>query len=76
MFDNPPPVPAGSGADSTPGLLLRERKRLDEMSLLIERGQMRPVVDEVLPLGEVGKAHERLDSGHGRGKISLRVAEE
>jgi hypothetical protein len=31
---------------------------------------------EVLPLEEVGKAHERLDSGHGRGKVILRVAEE
>ena len=56
-------------------LLLRERQRLDEMSLLIERGQMKPLVDEVLPLNEVGKAHERLDSGHGRGKIVLKVAE-
>lgn len=56
-------------------LLHRERARLDEMSLLIERGQMRPLVDEVLPLDQVGKAHERLDSGHGRGKVVLRVAE-
>jgi NADPH:quinone reductase len=56
--------------------LLRERKRLDEMSLLIERGQMRPIVDEVLPLDEVGKAHERLDSGHGRGKVALRVTKD
>jgi NADPH:quinone reductase len=55
--------------------LLRERKRLDEMTRLIERGQMRPLVDEVLPLDQVGKAHERLESGHGRGKIVLRVAE-
>jgi NADPH2:quinone reductase len=32
-------------------------------------------VDEVLALDEVGKAHERLESGHGRGKIVLRVAQ-
>ena len=57
-------------------LTTRERKRLDEMTRLIERGQMRPVVDEVLPLRDVGKAHERLESGHGRGKVVLRVAEE
>jgi NADPH2:quinone reductase len=56
-------------------LLLRERARLDEMTRLIERGQMKPVVDEVLQLNEVGKAHERLESGHGRGKVVLRVAE-
>jgi NADPH:quinone reductase len=29
----------------------------------------------VLDLREVGRAHERLDSGHGRGKVVLRVAE-
>ena len=46
------------------------------MSTLIERGQVRPLVAEVLPLEEVGKAHERLDSGHGRGESSPRVAEE
>jgi NADPH2:quinone reductase len=54
----------------------RERPRLEEISTLIERGQVRPLVAEVLPLEEVGKAHERLDSGHGRGKVVLRVAEE
>jgi NADPH:quinone reductase len=56
--------------------LNRERARLEELSTLIERGQVRPLVAEVLPLEEVGKAHERLDSGHGRGKVVLRVAEE
>jgi NADPH2:quinone reductase len=57
-------------------LLTRGRRRLDEMTRLIERGQMRPVIDEVLPLNQVARAHERLDSGHGRGKVVLRVAEE
>jgi NADPH:quinone reductase len=55
--------------------LTRERARLEEMSALIERGQVRPLIAEVLPLEEVGKAHERLDSGHGRGKVVLRVGE-
>jgi NADPH:quinone reductase len=56
--------------------LTRERARLEEIGRLIERGQVRPLVAEVLPLEEVGRAHERLDSGHGRGKVVLRVAEE
>jgi NADPH:quinone reductase len=56
--------------------LTRERARLEEMSTLLERSQVRPLVAEVLPLEEVGKAHERLDSGHGRGKGVLRVTEE
>ena len=56
--------------------LTRGRARLEEMSTLIERGQVRPFVAEVLPLEEAGKAHERWDSGHGRGKVVLRVVEE
>jgi NADPH:quinone reductase len=56
--------------------LNRERARVEKLSTLIERGQVRPLVAEVLPLEEVGKAHERLDSGHGRGKVVLRVTEE
>ena len=55
--------------------LTRERRRLEEMSHLIDRGQLRPLVEEVLPLKEVRKAHERLDSGHGRGKIVLKIGE-
>ena len=55
--------------------LTRERKRLDEMRAVFERGQARPIVDQVLALEQVGKAHERLDSGHGSGKIVLRVAD-
>lgn len=55
--------------------LIRERARLDEITKLIERGQVKPLVEEVLDLSEVGRAHERLDSGHGRGKIVLRVSE-
>lgn len=54
--------------------LTRERARLDEMRPVLERGLVKPIVDEVLPLEEVVRAHERLDSGHGRGKIVLRVA--
>lgn len=53
--------------------LTREGARLREMAPLFVRGQAKVIVDAVLPLEEVGKAHERLDSGHGRGKIILQV---
>lgn len=53
--------------------LTRERRRLEEMRPLFERGQARPIIDQVLPLEEVRRAHERLDSGHGRGKIVLEI---
>ncbi|WP_336157861.1 zinc-binding dehydrogenase [Amycolatopsis sp. VC5-11] len=55
-------------------LLTRERRRLEELTPLFERGQARPVVDQVLPLDQVRQAHERLDSGHGRGKTVLDLA--
>jgi NADPH2:quinone reductase len=56
-------------------LLMRERARLDEVTKLVERGFLKPLLEEVLPLDDVSRAHERLDSGHGRGKVVLRVAE-
>jgi NADPH2:quinone reductase len=43
------------------------------MTLVFERGQAKVVIDTVLRLEEVGKAHERLNSGHGRGKVILQV---
>jgi NADPH2:quinone reductase len=54
--------------------LTRERARLDALTKLIEREQLRPWVDEVLPLEQVAQAHERLDSGHGRGKVVLHIS--
>lgn len=55
--------------------LTRERRRLEEMRPLFERGQARPIIDQVLPLEQVRHAHERLDSGHGRGKVVLQIAQ-
>jgi NADPH2:quinone reductase len=51
--------------------LTRERARLDEMAPVFERGQVTPLVDAVRPLDEIAGVHERLDSGHGRGKVVL-----
>lgn len=56
--------------------LTRERARLEALTQLIEAGRLKPLLDAVLPLDEVQSAHRRLDAGHGRGKVVLRVAEE
>lgn len=56
--------------------LTRERRRLEEMRPLFERGQARPLIDSVMPLHDVAKAHKRLESRHGRGKMVLQVAAE
>lgn len=55
-------------------MLTRERQRLEELRTVIEQGKVRPLVEAVLPLEDVAKAHQRLDSGHGRGKIVLHVS--
>lgn len=48
--------------------------RLDALRQLIERGLVRPVIDTVMPLSQVAKAHERLEAGGVKGKIVLRVS--
>lgn len=53
--------------------LTRERRRLEEMAPLFASGRVRWLIDEVLDLRRVARAHRRLDSGHGRGKIVLEV---
>ena len=45
--------------------------KLDRLRELIERGQIRPVIDSVLPLTEVAEAHKKLEQGGVRGKIVL-----
>jgi NADPH:quinone reductase-like Zn-dependent oxidoreductase len=40
---------------------------------LIESGRARPVVDEVFPLSEIRRAHERLEAGEQLGKIVLSI---
>jgi NADPH2:quinone reductase len=46
------------------------------MRPLFERGLARPLIDTVLPLEEVKKAHERLNARHAHCKIVLQVAGE
>lgn len=51
--------------------LTRERKRLEEIGRLLDDGRVRPLIAETWPLERVADAHERMDSGHGAGKIVL-----
>jgi NADPH2:quinone reductase len=51
--------------------LTRERKRLEEIGRLLDDGRVRPFIAETWPLERVADAHERMDSGHGAGKIVL-----
>jgi NADPH:quinone reductase-like Zn-dependent oxidoreductase len=48
-------------------------EQLAEIARLIDSGSVKPHVDAVFPLAEVGKAHALGEQGHTRGKIVLRV---
>ena len=44
---------------------------LETLLDLTERGALRPVIDSVLPFGEIVQAHRRVDSGHKVGSLVL-----
>lgn len=46
---------------------------LAEMAELIDAGQVKPIVETVLPLSQAAEAHRLSQSGHTRGKIVLQV---
>jgi NADPH:quinone reductase-like Zn-dependent oxidoreductase len=46
---------------------------LTQMADLIDQGQLKPIVETVLPLPEVADAHRLSQQGHTRGKIVLQV---
>ena len=48
-------------------------ENLAKIAKLIDAGAIRPVVDKVMPLEEVARAHEYLETGRARGKVILQV---
>src|SRR5918997_1160671 len=49
------------------------RRKLEKLSQMFDAGNLRVQIEDVLPLEEAAKAHERVEAGHTRGKIVLRV---
>jgi NADPH:quinone reductase-like Zn-dependent oxidoreductase len=54
----------------------QNRGKLDELSTLVARGQLRPHVGAVYSLGDLAAAHSRLESANNglRGKIAISIA--
>lgn len=56
----------------------QNRNKLDELTKLIESGKLKPALNKVFPLSEIGKAHSLLEFKEGDedfyGKIGIRVA--
>lgn len=59
------------------GILVKpDAKQLSQIAELIEAGKIKVTVSAVVPLADVAKAHEMIETGHTRGKIVLKVADE
>jgi NADPH2:quinone reductase len=57
------------------GVLVRpSAATLDRLAAAVEAGSLRPIVDQVVELDGIAAAHRRLETGHGQGKIVLRVS--
>jgi NADPH2:quinone reductase len=57
------------------GLLVQPNKDdLDRLAEEVRAGRLRPVVDEVFALEDAVRAHERVESGHGQGRVVLSIA--
>ena len=57
------------------GVLMQPgRAVLEVLGSLADAGHMRPLLDEVLPLEQAARAHERVETGSGQGKLVLTVA--
>ncbi len=50
-----------------------ERRKLEKLSQMFDAGKLRVEIEDILPLEEAAKAHERVEAGHTRGKIVLEV---
>lgn len=51
------------------------REDLRALALLVDEGKAKPVIRQVFPLEEAGRANALSETGHGRGRIVLRLAE-
>jgi NADPH2:quinone reductase len=57
------------------GVLVRPSAgTLDRLAAAVDGGSVRPIVDEVVELDGVAAAHRRLETGHGQGKVVLRMS--
>lgn len=55
------------------GSTMGSERDFAEMIALVRAGTLRPAVDQVLPLSEAARAHERMEHSQHMGKIVLRI---
>ena len=48
--------------------------QMEAMCRLVEQGALKPVIDEVFAFEQMPAAHARVDSGHKRGSVVVKIA--
>jgi NADPH:quinone reductase-like Zn-dependent oxidoreductase len=64
----------GNGPTMRIGVSGDTRKDLDELAALIDKGQLRPVIDRILPLEQIRDAYAHVEGRHRRGSVVLNVS--
>lgn len=74
---------AGVGGGFTQGLMTGKRLLLtqvkprggdlEKITVLIEAGKIKPVIEKILPLEQIAEAHRLSEQGHVRGKLVLKI---
>ena len=54
-----------------PMMMERGASMLDRLALLVDNGQLRPLIDRTLPLKDAAEAHRLIEKGGLKGKIVL-----
>lgn len=62
------------GLVAMPFLVEPDGSALAKIAELIDAGQVEVAVEEVFPLADIAKAHERMESGRTRGKLVIRIS--
>ena len=72
-----PPAEVTQGRDARFAWFIVEpnRELLLRIGALLDAGELRPIIDAVLPLSQARQAYEQATQGHRRGKMVLRVAD-
>ncbi|HSV36395.1 MAG TPA: NADP-dependent oxidoreductase, partial [Ramlibacter sp.] len=72
----PPPDPLEAERHSVRTAMVAvtpDGERLAQVARMIDAGELEVVIDREFPLAEAAEAHRRIEAGHARGKIILRV---